>query len=84
MNLIVSLSESEEAKLFAKAQAEGTTPEGLVRRAIQPILDSTQDAPAAIRKPKKSSLGALAHLGEAPSAEDISAMRKEAFKSLGR
>ena len=40
MNLILPLTAAEGAKLAAKAEAEGTTPESLVRQAIQPILDS--------------------------------------------
>jgi hypothetical protein len=38
MNL--SLTLAEEAKLVAQAQARGTTPEALVREAIEPILSA--------------------------------------------
>ncbi len=43
MNLTLSLTPAEEAKLLAKARVEGTTPERLVRQAIDPLL---QTAPA--------------------------------------
>jgi len=82
MNLILPLTDSEEQKLLAKARAEGTTLEGLVRQAIQPILSAVPDSNH--RKPKKSSLGALKHLGSAPSAEDITEVRTEMFANFAR
>lgn len=50
MNLILLLPDAEEAKLLAKAEADGTTPELLVRRAIQPILDSSAETSGAVPK----------------------------------
>jgi hypothetical protein len=43
MRLTLALTPQEEAKLLAKAQSQGTTPEGLVKEAIQPILDSVPE-----------------------------------------
>jgi hypothetical protein len=84
MNLVLPLTDLEEAKLLAKAQAEGTTPEQIVRQAIQPVLDSVPEEIFPGRKPRKSSRGLLAHLGPAPSAEDIDEVRKEMFANFGR
>jgi len=43
MDLTLRLTVEEEAKLMAKARSEGTTPEHLVRQAIDPLLASVQD-----------------------------------------
>jgi hypothetical protein len=43
MNLTVPLTPTEEAKLLAKARFERTTPEYLVRQALDPILASIPD-----------------------------------------
>ena len=43
MRLKLPLTPQEEAKLIAKAQSEGTTLEGLVKEAIQPILNSVPE-----------------------------------------
>jgi hypothetical protein len=43
MKLTLPLTPAEEAKLLAKARSEGTTPEHLVRQAINPILASVPD-----------------------------------------
>jgi len=83
MNLVLPLTDSEKAKLLAKAQAEGTTLEQLVGHAIQPILDSIPDQSHG-RKPKKLSQGVVAHLGPSPSAEDIDEVRKEMFGNFAR
>lgn len=40
MKLTLPLTPAEEAKLLAKARSEGTTPERLVRQAMNPILAS--------------------------------------------
>ncbi|SPE33778.1 hypothetical protein SBA6_300013 [Candidatus Sulfopaludibacter sp. SbA6] len=39
MNL--TLTAAEEARSAAKAQAQGTTPEALVRQAIEPVIGAT-------------------------------------------
>ena len=38
MNITLPLTPAEEAKLLAKARAEGITPEALVRHAIEPVI----------------------------------------------
>ena len=43
MNLSLPLTPAEESKLLAKARSAGTTPEHLVRKAIDPILTSASD-----------------------------------------
>src|SRR5882724_4394099 len=47
-----------EAKLLAKARAAGTTPEEIVRQAIEPILASAPERAPQPHTPKKSLLGA--------------------------
>ena len=84
MNLTLPLTAAEEAKLRAKAKSQGTTPEEVVRQAIQPIIASVPDDLAAKRSPMKSLLGILAKHGPAPSAEDIEENRKEMFANFGR
>jgi hypothetical protein len=84
MVLTLLLTAAEEAKLLAKAQAEGLTPEALVKNAIGPIIDGVSGHPQQTRKPKKSMLGLLAKYGPAPSAEEIDENRKEMFSDFGR
>lgn len=84
MNLTLPLTAAEEAKLLAKAQAEGMTPEQVVRQAIEPILASVPDEVPSGTKPKQSSRGLLSHLGHAPSAEDIAEVRTEMLASFPR
>jgi hypothetical protein len=43
MSLTLPLTPAEEEKLRTKARAEGTTPEQMVRQAIEPILASVPD-----------------------------------------
>ena len=62
MNLTLSLSAAEEAKLLAQARAQGVTPEDLVRLAIEPIIASVDNL-SLTKKPTKSALGALARWG---------------------
>jgi len=50
MNLTLPLTAEEEAKLLAKARSEGTTPEHLVRQAIDPLLASVPDEFVQARK----------------------------------
>lgn len=50
MNLTLPLTPAEESKLLAKARSEGTTPESLIRKAIDPILSSVDDSP--VRSPQ--------------------------------
>ena len=83
MTLLLPLTESEEAKLLAKAHAQGTTLEQIVHDAIAPILTSTEEAPAS-RLPKKSQLGIWSQYGPGPTAEDIDQNRAEMFSTFGR
>jgi hypothetical protein len=82
MNLTLPLTAAEEAKLLAKAQAEGVSPELLVRHAIEPIIAAVPEDH--LNKPKKSMLGMLAKYGPAPSAEEIDENRKDMFANFGR
>ena len=84
MNLILPLTDSERAKLLAKAKAEGTTPERVVRQAIEPILASVPDEAVLAEKPKKSLLGIWAQYGSGPSEEEIDQDRAEMFSTFGR
>lgn len=82
MNLILPLTDSEEQKLLAKARAEGTTLEGIVRQALDSLFRTAPDTKS--QEPKKSSRGALKHLGQAPSGEDIDEVRREMFANFAR
>jgi len=84
MNLILTLTDSERAKLLAKARAEGTTPECVVRHAIEPILASVPDEALPARKPKESLLGIWAQYGSGPSEEEIDQNRADMFATFGR
>ena len=43
MNLTLPLTQAEESALVARARSAGTTPEHLVRQAIDPLLASLSD-----------------------------------------
>jgi hypothetical protein len=81
MTLTIPLSPEEEASLQARAEAEGVPLDSLVRTALLPILSGQLSAG---QTPTKSCLGALAHLGSAPGAEEIDQSRREMFASFGR
>jgi hypothetical protein len=84
MNLTVPLTPAEEAKLLAKARAEGITPEQVVRQAIEPILATVPEEVSQAKAQKESLLGIWAHYGPGPSAEEIDQNRAEMFSTLGR
>jgi hypothetical protein len=84
MVLELPLTASEQANLIAKAQAEGVTPEELVKHAVSRIIGQTPDYPHETPKPKKSMLGLLANYGPAPSTECIDENRRQMFSSFGR
>jgi hypothetical protein len=44
MNLTLPLTPDEEARLLSKARTEGTTPERIIREAIQPILEAVDES----------------------------------------
>ena len=83
MTLTVALTPEEEAKLLAQAQAQGVSPDALVRNAVKKLLAeaSTTSQP---KKPTRPMLGFLAKYGLAPSAEDIDRNRAEMFANFGR
>ena len=83
MNLILPLTDSEGAKLIAKARAEGTTPEQVIRKALEPIFASVPDT-AGAKTPKRSLLGIWARYGSGPSEEEIDRNRAEMFSTIGR
>jgi hypothetical protein len=84
MNLILPLTDSDAAKLLAKARAEGTTPERVVRHAIESILASVPEEAPLAKKPKQSLLGIWARYGAGPSEEEIDQNRTEMFSTFGR
>lgn len=52
---------------------------------IQRLMDDVKtELQGVVPTPRRSLLGVLAHLGPAPSAEDIDEMRKEAFANFPR
>ena len=84
MSLTIQLTPTEEAKLLAKARAAGTTPEDIVRQAIEPILASDPDWASPAKGPKNSLLGIWAKYGPGPSEEEIDQNRAEMFSTSGR
>ena len=84
MNLSLLLTPAEEAKLLARAWAEGTTPEQVVRQAIEPILASVPQGAPPAQIPKESLLGIWAQYGPGPSEEEINRNRTEMFSTFGR
>jgi hypothetical protein len=84
MNLSLLLTPDEEARLLAKARAEGTTPEQVVRQAIEPILASVPPEVPPAQIPKRSLLGIWAQYGPGPSEEEIDRNRTEMFSTFGR
>ena len=83
MNLTLPLTPAEEARLLAKAREAGTTPEQVVRQAIEPILASIPDVPP-VKTAKKSLLGIWSQYGPGPSEEEIDQNRAEMFSTFGR
>ena len=84
MILVLPLTDEEAAKLKAKASADGTTPEQVVRQAIEPILASPKIESTGPIKPMKSLFGIWAQYGPGPSEEDIDENRAEMFSTFGR
>ncbi|MGA7411326.1 MAG: hypothetical protein WBW33_12630 [Bryobacteraceae bacterium] len=84
MNLSLPLTPAEEAKLLAKAREAGTTPEQVVRQAIEPILASFPEHAPPVKTAKKSLLGIWSQYGPGPSEEEIDQNRAEMFSTFGR
>lgn len=76
MTITLPLQPEQEAKLIALAKAKGISPDGLVREAIEKLLNETP-AGALPKKPTRSLRGLLAKYGPAPSAEEIDRNRAE-------
>lgn len=53
MSLTLLLTEAEEAVLAAKARAQGTTPEALVREVIEPLFDTGPEQARAGERPTR-------------------------------
>jgi len=74
MNLTLLLTAAEEAKLLAQAQAQGVTPEVLVRRVLEPLIAATlENLPDATRSNR--------HISEV-IAERMKALPPEVFDRL--
>jgi hypothetical protein len=84
MKIILPLTDSEGARLLAKARAEGTTPERVVRQAIEPILASLPGTDSFPKEPKTSLLGIWEQYGSGPSEREIDENRAEMFSTFGR
>ncbi len=84
MNLTLLLTPAEEAKLLAKARANATTPEQVVRQAIEPIIAAAAEQGSPVTTPKKSLLGIWAQFGSGPSDEEIDQNRTEMLSAFGR
>ncbi len=84
MNLTLSLTPAEEAKLLAKARASATTPEQVIRQAIEPIIAAAAEEDLSVKTPKKSLLGIWAQYGPGPSEEEIDQNRAEMLSTFGR
>jgi len=84
MNLTLSLTPAEEARLLAKARANATTPEQVVRQAIEPIIAAAAEHGSSVKTPKKSLQGIWAQYGPGPSEEEIDQNRAEMFSTFGR
>jgi hypothetical protein len=83
MNLTIPMTPVEEENLLAKARAAGTTPEQVVRNAIEPILASVPESKSPMA-PRKSLLGLWSQYGPGPSEDEIDENRAEMFSTFGR
>ena len=83
MTVSVPLFTEEHATLEAQARAQGVSVDILVRAAVLEMIAGNGQMVQGT-KPTKSCLGALAHLGPAPSAEEIDENRAGIFADLGR
>ena len=85
MTVALQLTPEEEAKLAAKARAQGVSLESFVQNLVK---REAEGMPAATKsdggKPSGSLLGLLTKYGPAPSAEEIDRNRSEMFGSFGQ
>ena len=84
MKLTLPMTPAEEAKLLAKAREAGTTPEQVVRQAIEPILASSPEHVPAVKTAKKSLLGFWSQYGPGLSEEEIDQNRAGMFSTFDR
>src|SRR5208283_3133442 len=77
MNLTLPLTPAEEAKLLAKAREAGTTPEQVVRQAIEPILALFPNTSRRSRPRRNLSLAFGRSMGQGPR-------RKKSTKTVPR
>ncbi len=84
MNLTLLLTPAEEAKLLERARELGTTPERVVRRAIEPILASNPQNTSLPNGPLTSLLGIWAQYGPGPTEHEIDQNRADMFSTFGR
>jgi hypothetical protein len=78
------LTPAEAAKLLAKARASATTPEQVVRQAIEPIIAVAAEQDSSVKTPKRSLLGVWAQYGPGPSEDEIDQNRAEMLSTFGR
>ena len=83
MTVAIPLTPEQEAKLAGIARAAGVTPEDVIPRAVEKVLSEGGETPRN-GSARPSFLGALAHLGPAPSARDIDDTRAEMFAAFER
>jgi hypothetical protein len=83
MSVSLLLSDAEEAVLRARARAEGTTAEEIVRNAIAPLLADDGASIAGLPQPT-SLLGLWKEFGPGPSEEEIDENRAEMFAAFDR
>jgi hypothetical protein len=74
MNLTLPLTAAEESTLVAQARAKGTTPEALVRQAIEPILTAVPENLPETKNPSR-------HISEL-IAERMKTLPSEVFERL--
>jgi len=74
MNLTLPLTATEEANILVRAQAEGVTPEVLVRRALEPLIAASPESPTETKKSSR-------HIAEL-IAERMQALPPEVFDQL--
>ena len=77
MVLVLPLTDEEAAKLKSKANADGITPEQVVRQPIASILASPKIEASGPIKPMKSLFGIWAQYGPGPSEEEIDENRAQ-------
>jgi plasmid stability protein len=80
--MTVELPAELEPALKMQASARGVSVEGFVREVVEQALAPL--ASETSKSPFKTSRGVLARYGQAPSAEEIDANRREMFRGFGQ